>query len=188
MPTTTTTANPRRFPKFTLIGGVGNYTEGQACVMSAAVAKWRFKQGVPLNGATDQLECVCPVIRKLAIAINAKGWWKDDAERTKVLLPLVDKILDTKGKVALTRRRAFRCADVAVREFAADALDACGKKDWGTKLRECAPIIDKKTARLAETVARDARKAAAAAAYADAKTKMRNRCIVLLKELCAMKD
>jgi len=151
--------------EFTFIAGKGDYNAKQACIMSAAVAKWRVEHGEPLGSATDCLDCVCPVVRRLAISINDRSWWKDDAERTDVLLPFVDKILDTKNE-KLTLRRAFLCADYACRIFAPNALEVVKKAEWADRLRALAPVVDIDSAKIAQALCREAR--AAAAADADA--------------------
>src|SRR5215510_6261439 len=101
---------------FTLISGVGNYQKGTACIVSAAVAQWRLEHGKPLGEATDEMDCIDPAIRRLAIRINDASWWKDDAERTAVLSPFIPLLAGTRDE-SLLRKRAFLCADVAVREI-----------------------------------------------------------------------
>jgi hypothetical protein len=49
------------------VGEIGDYKLKQVCVMSAAVAAVRVARGVDMNGATDELECVDPGVRKLCI-------------------------------------------------------------------------------------------------------------------------
>ncbi len=59
------------------------------------------------------------------------------------------------------------CADYAVRVFAPLALEARGFEDRAKRMRSCAKIIDKETAKAGQVVAKDAY----AAAYAAAKYK-----------------
>ncbi len=141
--------------KLCLTQGIGNYDENKACIMSAAVAKWRMNNGESLGKATDQLECVCPTVRALAIRINDATWWKDDAERTEVLRPFIDEILNTRDPELIVKR-AMLCADRAVRVFAPMALDALGYKEEAAKLRSVAEIVDRATALAGRRVARDA--------------------------------
>jgi len=130
----------------TFVRGEGDYDKHQASIMSAAVAKWRLDHGEPLGDATDKLDCVCPVVRRLAVSINNMVWWKTDGERTNILKPLIDNLLNTKGSDELMCRRAYRCADVAVREFAASALRARGFESEAEELEKLDSIVDKQTA------------------------------------------
>jgi len=107
----------------TLVSGVGDYSTHTACLMSAAVAKWRMEHGEELGKATDSIECIDSPIRQFAIAINDGEWWGSDKERTETLLPFIDQILGTKGSSELTQRRAYKCADYDVRVFLPIILD-----------------------------------------------------------------
>lgn len=109
-----------------------------------------------------EIDYVCPNVRLLMIKINDTDWWTDDADRTHVLMQYVDKILNTKN-VELESKRAFLCADYAVRVFAAKALEAAGRQEDAAKLRACDPIIDCKTALAGRAVALSAARAAATA-------------------------
>jgi hypothetical protein len=147
-----------------IVTGVGNYADGEACVMSEIVAMEREANGVPLNGASDKPSCVCPVIRQLAIRVNDAI--KDDAEREKWALEMIPKMIGTRGD-GKTQARAYLCADRAVRKFAADAMERAGRKDSAASLRGCAVITDRAKAKKGQRVAHAAADAAAyAAAYA----------------------
>ena len=145
-----------------LVSGVGDYESHQACIMSAAVAKHRLMHGEDLGKATDELECVCPVVRSFAIALNDLSWWDSDEERTQALMPFVDKILNTRNP-ELVVKRAYLCADRAMRVFAPMALEATGFKAEADKLRACAPIVDPKSAKAASWASEAARAASLAA-------------------------
>ena len=77
-----------------------------ACVMEVA----SYVAGEPWS---DHPACACPVITAFMIA------WNDalpsDAERTRLLLPLIPKIVGTRGSKALEARRATMAADWYVR-------------------------------------------------------------------------
>jgi len=118
-------------PHFTLVSGVGDYSKGKACVVSAAVALWRYQRGEDLNGATDQLDCIDPAVRSLAIRINDANWWQSNTERTEVLSPFIARLAGT-SKPELLRKRALLCADMAVRHLLPMRLD-----DIGTASSEC---------------------------------------------------
>ena len=156
-----TTSLPQQIANLRLITGKGNYSAGTACVMSAAVALDRLRKGEPLGEATDELECVCPVIRRLAIGRN-DGWWPSDEARTDWGLKLVPKLLDTRADRARTVRRAFRVADVAVRFLAPIALRAQGRRDLAEKLERLEPVVNKASAMAARSAVYTAADAAAA--------------------------
>jgi hypothetical protein len=144
---------------FKLVAGVGSIADKTACIMSAA----SILAGEPFS---DSVSCVCPVVREFSIRLNDS---LPDSERQKLLL-VAGRLLGTKGDAALERRRAFRCADWAVRTVAADSLDKVGISH---SLRELAPIVDEDTATAAANAAYAATAAAAsdaaAAAYATAR-------------------
>ena len=170
--------------ELTFVSGIGDYSENKACIMSAAVAKWRMDHGEDLGNATDELSCVCPVIRAFAIRVNDAKWWKDDAERTVVLRPFVDKIIGTADKDKL-QARAFLVADAAVRSFAPMALDAIGHTEDAQKLRTLPPVVDRQSANAAKAAANAAYAAAYAVAAADAAADAaRSAAIELLQKLC----
>ena len=101
--------------RFHMGSGVGDYEEGNACVMACAVALWRFRHGEELGTATDELDCVCPVLRRIAIRLNDGIWWPGgEAERTAALLPLVARLLGTNDPEK-TQLRMYRAADWSVR-------------------------------------------------------------------------
>jgi hypothetical protein len=105
--------------------------------MSAAVALARLKRGEPLGQAADDIVCISPVIRRLAISVNDINWWQDDAERTRVLSPFVPLLPGTHGSVETEIRRAFLCADAAIRIFWPLTLDACGLPELAGEFRAC---------------------------------------------------
>src|SRR5688572_24705410 len=83
-----------------LVAGVGDYGEKRACVMSAAVAAVRVAQGVDMNGATDTLECVCQVVRRLMIARNDAT--EDSAKRKTWALSMIPRIVGTNAGKSLS--------------------------------------------------------------------------------------
>jgi hypothetical protein len=115
------------------------------------------------------------VLRTFGVAINDASWWDNDAERTRVLLPVALDVRLCASRVDASpgaeRLRAFRLADVAVRRWAPIALDAAGRPDEARRLRELEPVVDERTARAADTAADAAvprGRAAASAAHAAA--------------------
>jgi hypothetical protein len=92
--------------------------------MSAAVANYRLSQGEPIGEATDRLDCCCPVIRRLCIRRN-DGWWPSDEARKVWALGLIARLPGTRGDMATTLRRGFRCADVDSADVGTDYVARC---------------------------------------------------------------
>jgi len=151
----------------TLVSGIGDYSAHTACIMSAAVAKWRMEHGEELGEATDSIECIDSPIRQFAIAINDGKWWNSNKERTETLLPFIDQILGTKGSSELTQLRAYKCADYAVRVFLPIILDTV-YPEQAEHIRSLPEIVDVNTAivgkKAADAVSTGLYAAAAAAA------------------------
>jgi hypothetical protein len=155
-----------------LTGSVGDYGHKQACTMSAAVALTRVRRGVDMNGATDSLECVCPVIRKLVIARN-------DATPVADLKPwavmIIPRIVGTNEGKALSVARAEPLVRYAIRVIAAEAMDSamlpkiaakCRSVGENALMSDCRAVA--REARDSANKERSARGNAADAAYAAA--------------------
>jgi len=153
----------------TLVSGIGDYSAHTACIMSAAVAKWKMEHGEELGGAIDTIDCVDSPIRGIAIAINDEEWWGSDKERTETLLPFIDQILGTKGSSELTQLRAYKCADYAVRVFLPIVLDL-KKPEQAEYLRSLPEIVDVRTAIVGKNAAAAVSTGLYAAAAAAART------------------
>jgi hypothetical protein len=143
-----TTCGLLELPKFKLVSGIGNYDNGEACVMSAAVACYRLSKGESMGEATDEMECCCPVIRAFLISLNDSRLWADDANRTDVLMPFVSRLAGTKND-ALTSQRVFILADWAVRTIAADAMGRAGFDEVKQTLQSIPEVKDAGSARSA---------------------------------------
>jgi hypothetical protein len=148
------------------IGSVGDYKHKQACVMSAAVAAVRVARGIDMNGATDELECVDPAVRKLCIVRNDQT--KSATDRKAWALAMIPRIVGTKNK-ALERKRAECIARYAARVIAAEAMDSAKLPEEAEKLRALGDDAPMSAVRAVASEARDsAYNAAAVAAYAAA--------------------
>lgn len=156
--------------------GVGD-GKTTACVMAQAATIDALRRGETLEAPTDEMECACPVLRRIAIRLNDTNWWKSDMERTEVLRPLIPMLLDSRGNKSVTDRRVFLAADNAVRVLTPMRLDwiAANTKSEKIKtdvtagakaLRELGAITDKKSALGARDVCEKLR--ASAYAYASA--------------------
>jgi hypothetical protein len=187
--------------QITLAKGDHQSPDAGLCVVEAAA--W-----IAGEEHSDHPACVCPVVASFARRLNDR--LPDD--RRQALVPLIPLLVGTAGSTALRRRRAYRCADWAVREVAPRALRAAGLDEQAARLEALAPITDGATARAATTVARaaaaaayaaaaaaDATAAYAAAAAADATAAYATgaaayaaaapeQAIALLRELCEMRD
>ena len=70
---------------------------------------------------SDKPKCACPVISRFVINWNDR--MKTDEERTAALRPLLPCIVGSKSTKAVERKRAWMCADWAVRDSAPAWLD-----------------------------------------------------------------
>ena len=106
--------------------------------------------------------CTSPVIAAYARSLN--DWLPDDArQRLKVYIP---RLVGT-AEPELELRRAFACADAAVRVFAPLAFAAAGLVEEVAKLGALAPV-DRESAESARSAAESAELAARSAAASSA--------------------
>jgi hypothetical protein len=97
--------DPARLAQITTLAHGGHSPGDQMCAMEAVA----FVAGEPWS---DQPKCACPVISSFMRA------WNDslpDADRTRLLLPLIPKLVGTRGDKALEIRRSLMAADWLVR-------------------------------------------------------------------------
>ena len=139
--------------KFKLVKGVGKYSEGTSCIMSAAVAYKRVLDGMDIGEATDKLDCVCPVIRAFLIRVNDSAIWSDDLHRTNVLLPLIPRIVGTNNPELLLKRMFF-LVNWSVKTIAPLILRWQNFEDHAEKLESLKDIVDYESANAANAVAR----------------------------------
>jgi hypothetical protein len=163
------TIDPARLAKLEdpgvhLISGSGSGINGKVdgCVMNFA----NFLAGG--DGASDSHPCVDATICRFCIRLNDAAAYKAFRDELK---PYAAKVLNTAGGADLSMKRAYLCADWAVRTIAPLAIDANGKRpDLAERFRSVAPIVDKATSLAARDITRKATKElrAADAAAADA--------------------
>jgi len=95
-----------RLAKITNLESGAHTPNGHYCVMEAvayvAGEKW-----------SDSPECVCPVLGAFMRAWN--DGLPNDAERNRLLLPLIPRLVGTRGGKALEQRRATMAADWLIR-------------------------------------------------------------------------
>ncbi len=137
-------------------GGHSGPTEG-ACVMEAvayvAGEKW-----------SDHPECVSPVIGAFLRS------WNDglptDADRDRLLKPLIPKIINTRSTQAVEEQRSYLALDWMIRTFLPAWLRLAKINDHADKIEALAPIVDTATATAAAPVVRAANEAASKAGAA----------------------
>lgn len=109
-----------------------NPTDG-CCVMEAAA----YIAGEPHS---DCPQCVCRTIGRMAVWLNDH---LSDADRDRLLLPLLPKLVDTTSTPEVTRARQLALADWIYREFLPtwyDRVDAL--RPFAKQLRDSAPITE----------------------------------------------
>lgn len=84
-------------------------------------------------------QCVCPVIRSLALILNDLC---ADHEREKLIGPHLFEPVGTAADAEITQKRTFRVVDVAIREFAPALLEMCERYEDANALRSLAPIVN----------------------------------------------
>jgi hypothetical protein len=151
-----------RISSITLRSGAHRTAEQGMCAMEAVA----WLKGEPFS---DRPQCTCPVIAAFVRRWNDR--LPSDNERTRLLGPLLASLLDTRGSLALARRRAFVAADWCVRQSTPMLLRALGREAQATALESCAPLVEVASSRAAREVSvlvRDEMLAAADADDADA--------------------
>ena len=93
--------------------GIGSVAFHTACVVAQANIVDALSQGRAIGELTDELDCACPVLRILAIALNDTYWWLNDEERTTTLLPLIPLLLDSRREPSVTAQRGVKAATFA---------------------------------------------------------------------------
>ena len=129
--------------------------DNEMCVMEAVA----YVAGEPWS---DHPSCACPVIT--AFLVN----WNDslpDADRTRLLAPLVPRLVGTKSSPAIEDRRSYMALDWLIRVHTPAWLDLVPSlADHATNLRALPEIVDPTTAQAVFATVRAARAAARAAA------------------------
>ena len=131
-----------------------------ACVMEAvayaAGEKW-----------SDHPQCACPVIA--AFLRNWNDALPDDATRTRLLGPLVPRLVGSRSTPEVESRRSWMALDWLARVQAPAWLDLAGLEDHSALCRELGELHDAASARLAMGPLQSAWAAAGAAAGAAAR-------------------
>lgn len=122
-----------RLPEITLRHGSGAENEKAMCVMEAAA----YVAGEPWS---DHPACTCPVITAFMVSWNDA--LPDDAERARLLKPLIPKLIGTRGSRALESRRATMAADWLVRVHTPAWLRLAGLAEQAATLADLPEIAD----------------------------------------------
>jgi hypothetical protein len=141
---------------------VGNHDsfEKGMCVMEAAA----YVAGEPWS---DHPVCACPVITAFMIAWN--DGLPNDAERDRLLKPLITNIIDTRATPAVEERRSYLAFDWFIRVYTPKWLDLVPSLAAHAKaLRDLSEIADLAGATAAGKLTAAAGAAARAAARAAA--------------------
>jgi hypothetical protein len=139
-----------------------------ACAMEMVDYMFRVSQGAKLSKRSklsDHPECTCPVIAAFMRA------WNDalpDADRTRLLAPLLLDAIGTRGTEEDAQRRAWMATDWLTRVYAPAFLELAGLSDFARQLRELKALLSTEAATVAQPTIDAARAAAWAAARAAA--------------------
>ncbi len=160
---------PERLPldwldRLILSNGAHREREKGLCVMEAVA--W-----IAGEEHSDKPSCACPVISAFLRDWNDN--LPNDAERARLLRPLVPKLVGTKATRKVEGQRAWLAVDWHVRVQAPAWLDLAGLAEHATALRGLAPIVDVATAHASSdalTRAAEASQAAESAARSAAES------------------
>ena len=145
----------------TLDRGAHDGDSGVMCAMEAVA----WIAGEPWS---DAPQCASPAISQFMRS------WNDalpDADRTRVLMPLLPEIIGTRTTETDEQTRAWMAMDWAVRVYTPRWLREAGLTDHAVRIERLAPLVDaaaaiasKQTLTAARIAAHDAARAAAGAA------------------------
>jgi hypothetical protein len=125
-----------------------------ACIMEAVA----FVAGEPWS---DHPECVSPVIG--AFLRNWNDNLPTDADRERLLKPLIPKIMNTRADAATEERRSYLALDWMIRTFLPAWLRLAKLNEHADAVAGLASIVDMETATAAAPVVRAANEAASKA-------------------------
>lgn len=139
----------RTLPKdLRLVRGKGDGMH-TACLMSVQAL---------LDGRPPSDDHPSVTLRAFGIEMNDGYWWDSPEERTAVLLPIAkdERLCASKCDATLPaeRRRAYLCADWAVRTIGPLGLRNAGLEAQALQLESLSEVVDEETARTAMKVAR----------------------------------
>jgi hypothetical protein len=154
---------------YTMCRGIGNLENKQACVLAQAAILDALNKGHRIAELTDELDCACPILRILLIALNDINWWENDQERSDILSPLISLILDSRVSLGAQVKRAQLSAEFAkyaaeyAVEYAAEYATSAAK--FAAKSAKSAESAE--YAKYATSAVKFAAKSAKSAKYAE---------------------
>lgn len=102
---------------------------------------------------SDEPKCSCPVLAAFVRALNDA--LPDDGLRTRILRPLVPRLINTRADAKVELARGLAIADATVRHFLPMMLRASGQPALAASLSELAPIDSRAAAAAAANVLAD---------------------------------
>src|SRR5688572_28873087 len=145
-----TTIDPARLEEvntWPIFAGSHSEASEKACIMEAVA----FVAGEPWS---DHPQCACPVISAFMRRWN--DGIRDDEVRTRLLRPLVPRLVGTRSSRSVELKRAYLALDWTVRVSTPAWLDLAGLGDQATLLRDLAEVCDAASARVARDQSRKA--------------------------------
>ena len=109
----------------------------------------------------DHPECACPVIG--AFLRNWNDNLPDDAARTRLLAPLVPRLVGSRATPAIELMRSYLALDWLVRVQTPAWLELAGLKEHADLCRQLGELHDEASCKLATETVRGAQRSAAAA-------------------------
>jgi hypothetical protein len=145
-------------------GSHRTFAEG-SCALEWVDYLDRQRRGVavaPTDHMTDAPACVCPVLRDFVVGWNDS--LRSDEERTRILGPVLPRLLDTRSTREDERRRSAMALDWLIRVFVPTWLDLAKLTGEARALRDLPEIVDLAGLRAAQSLL-DAARAKAYAAW-----------------------
>jgi len=105
------------------------------CIVAQAATIDALRKGKTLDKPTDQMECACPLLRRMAIRANDTDWWASNEERTEFLRPLIPLLLDSKHSESVTWKRIYYTADQSVRVLTPMRLEFIASRTKSAELK-----------------------------------------------------
>jgi hypothetical protein len=102
---------------------------------------------------SDQPDCACPVLTAFVRALNDA--LPDDGLRTRLLRPLVPRLVNSRANASTELARGLAIGDAMVRHFLPMMLRAVGRASVAASLSELAPIDSRAAAASASRVIAD---------------------------------
>jgi len=133
---------------------IGKADDPMACVIEAVA----YVAGEPWS---DEPKCVCPVIASMLRRWNDD--MRSDDERTRLLAPLIPRLVGSRSTPGVQMRRSFMALDWMVRVMTPAWLDIAGLTEQSALLRELGELHDSASCQVATPAVKAASERASAA-------------------------